>query len=411
MNTTRRFTDEVEVYENSINSFINVIQRLPLPYTGNKRKVLPDIYNAIKKHQLEFRSVLDAFSGSGSVSLLFKAMGKRVISNDILTSSYINSVALLGPPVKMTTEQQEYLLNHENTHKGTFVEDNYLGSQFKDTNSRYNKFTPMECKHLDNFRANIDDLPGFRLQCLGLLANGAIVQRLPFGNVDASIDVIKHRAKQKKLYGSGGPKHDRRIGIYYDSEMNLNFSKWFRKYVNDFMSVGFTGSINEDTVNNPFLENMEIHRSSLNPHLCLKTNMDVIDLLDSSITDNMDCVYFDPPYGGQSSDYASMYRFLEEYLYGKPFEDLPHYNKSRSLVSKRSYEESFVSMLDSSRKIPIWIFSYNNTSWKDIDHIVRIIGQYGRSVVVEMLNDKYRYLYRKNRGKSIVGAEYLIFAY
>jgi adenine-specific DNA methylase len=411
MNIIKRFTNEVEEYENEISPYLKVIKSLPLPYAGNKRKMLSSIYTAIKKHDIEFDSVLDAFSGSGAVSLLFKSMGKRVLPNDILTSSFVNSVALIGSPIKMSNEEQEYLLHHNNSKRKTFVEDNYLGYQYRDGKSgKYNKFTLKECHFLDNFRANIDDLSSFRLQCLGLAANAAVVQRLPFGNIDASYNVINHRVKQKNIYGSGGSKHDRRIGIYYDSEMNLNFSKWFKKYINDFTSIGFGEEMKEKTAHRSFLENATRYRTDSVLNSCRKTNIDVIDLLNSPLSDNVDCIYFDPPYGGQSSDYATMYKFLEEFIYSESFEDLPHYNKARTFVGKKSYEDVFIKMLNSSKKIPIWIFSYNDTSWKDIDYITSIIRQQNRSVIIETLTDEYKYLYRKNRGKSIKGSEYLIFA-
>ena len=412
MRSIKKFTDEVGKYENDINSYIKSIKKLPLPYTGNKRKVLFNIYSAIKKHNIEFKSVIDAFSGSSSVSLLFKSMGKKVISNDILTSSFVNSVALVGAPIKMSIGEQEYLLNNKNPNKNNFVEDNYLGLHSNnDKICKYDKFTLQECKHLDSFRANIDDLSGFRLQCLGLTANFSVIQRLPFGSIDASHDIIKHRKKQRDTYGSGGSKHDRRIGIYYDSNMNLNFHKWFKKYISDFTSIRFNGSFKEEVVIKPFLENATNYRNMHTTPLCLKTNMNVIDLLSCSLSDNVDCIYFDPPYGGQSSDYALMYRFFEEYIYSKPIEDLSHCNKSKTFVNKSTYEGNFINMLNSAKKIPIWIFSYNNTSWKDINYIVGIISQYNRKVVIETLTDEYRYLYRKNNGRTLKGSEYIIFAY
>ena len=51
-------------------------------YTGSKRKLLSWIYSHIGA--IPFGSALDAFGGSGSVSLLFKAMRKRVTYHDRL---------------------------------------------------------------------------------------------------------------------------------------------------------------------------------------------------------------------------------------------------------------------------------------------------------------------------------------
>lgn len=49
-------------------------------YYGSKRKLLAWIHDAVAA--LEFHSVLDLFGGTGSVSLLFKAMGKKVTYHD-----------------------------------------------------------------------------------------------------------------------------------------------------------------------------------------------------------------------------------------------------------------------------------------------------------------------------------------
>jgi len=223
----------------SVDIPIKRIEKLPLPYTGNKKKLLYPIYDAIIKHGIEFDSVLDAFSGSGSVSLLFKLLGKKVLSNDFLTSSYLNSVAFVeNPGIRLSNEDKEFLLYNKNTNKGTFVEDNYLGTQFRQPGKecRFNKFTMQECHHLDNFRANVDELCGIYSQSLGMIANAAVVMRLPFGNVDQSFDIMTHRNRQEEKYGKNSDSHDRRIGIYYDDDMNLYFNKWFDKYVNDFMS-------------------------------------------------------------------------------------------------------------------------------------------------------------------------------
>ncbi len=53
-----------------------------IPYIGNKRKLLPLIYDAINRTGLRGGTFFDAFAGSGVVSRLAKLAGFRVISND-----------------------------------------------------------------------------------------------------------------------------------------------------------------------------------------------------------------------------------------------------------------------------------------------------------------------------------------
>ena len=53
-----------------------------IPYIGNKRKLLPLIYDAINRTGLRGGTFFDVFAGSGVVSRLAKLAGFRVISND-----------------------------------------------------------------------------------------------------------------------------------------------------------------------------------------------------------------------------------------------------------------------------------------------------------------------------------------
>jgi len=474
MRKMRRFTNTPDVYETDLSIPIKRIEKLPLPYTGNKKKLLYHIHRAIEKHSLKFSSVLDAFSGSASVSMLFKLMGKKVIANDVLTSSYLNAVAFVeNPGIKLSDKDKEFLLNHDNSGRSTFVEDNYLGEGESDV--RFRKFTLKECRQLDNFRANIDDLCNYHLQSLGLAVNAAIIMRLPFGNVDASHDILSHRRKQQETYGKGTARHDRRIGIYYDDDLSLKFHKWFHKYVDDFTAgcrvetlepkikrASFLANLQQHVLRDCFvggrmnkgqaLAEMKVRMSHQKnqikaswdnegttemdfhtklgasdtegkpgqgfkwwtfadldmPGDCVATNMDVVDLLESGL--KVECAYFDPPYGGQSSDYATIYRFFEEFIYGQPLEDLPHIQNAKTFVRKREYEEHFLKMLNAATHIPIWLFSYNDTSWKDIDYIVDLVKQFKDDVKVEVLTDEYRYLYRKNQGRTNRSSEYLVIA-
>lgn len=478
MKKLQEFTDDPDKMTLSVDHAVRRIEKLPLPYTGNKKKLAFYIYNTLQKNNVEFKTVLDAFTGSATVAYLFKLMGKRVIANDLLTSSYLNAVAFVeNPGVKLSESEKEFLLNNQNSKKNTFVEDNYLGSDFRPPGKtcRFNKFTLKECHYLDNFRANIDELCGIHPQSLGLAANAAVVLRLPFGNVDQSTNIMKHRLKQQQEHG----KNDRRIGIYYDDEYNLKFDKWFRKYVNDFTQsktpppegteqkikrANFLVNLQQHVLRDCMVQG-RLHRgqslaevdvrlkhqkNQLKAHYsnkgstgmdfytqagaywwdgkpgqgmkwwtfadmdlpgdCLATNMDVVELLKESYC-QVDCVYFDPPYGGQSSDYATMYRFLEEYIYSQPLEELPHIQAhAQKFVKKRGYREHFCGMLDAAQHIPIWLFSYNDNSWKDINYICGVIKEYRSDVKSVVLDDKYRYLYRKQQGRTNKSCEYLIIA-
>ena len=63
-----------------------------LPYFGGKRKLCPVIFGVIHGHYPRdkwFKAVfVDAFLGSGAVSLYAKAQGLKVIANDAAERSY-----------------------------------------------------------------------------------------------------------------------------------------------------------------------------------------------------------------------------------------------------------------------------------------------------------------------------------
>lgn len=78
----------VDLIGNRINSFPTT------RYYGSKRRLITWIYNNLKN--LSFSKVLDGFGGTASVSLLFKAMGKKVTFHDALFFNTVIGRALLS---------------------------------------------------------------------------------------------------------------------------------------------------------------------------------------------------------------------------------------------------------------------------------------------------------------------------
>ena len=77
-----------EVSENELS--VKLYKDFPqLRYMGSKYKLLPWIESILAKY--EFKTMLDAFAGSGSVSYMMKHLGKQVSTNDFLHFSYILS--------------------------------------------------------------------------------------------------------------------------------------------------------------------------------------------------------------------------------------------------------------------------------------------------------------------------------
>ncbi|MBF0185449.1 MAG: DNA adenine methylase, partial [Magnetococcales bacterium] len=78
-----------------LNLFSNQVTFASMPSTrfqGSKRKYLPFLANLFADY--EFKTCLDAFGGTGSVTHLLLSMGKDVLYNDILKANYVNAKAL-----------------------------------------------------------------------------------------------------------------------------------------------------------------------------------------------------------------------------------------------------------------------------------------------------------------------------
>lgn len=464
MNINRKkefvFGEESRNYQLSAESFIKRVASLPLPYTGNKKKLLLPLYDCFAEYAGGATSVLDAFSGSSVVSMLLKYMGKNVISNDLLTCCYMYAVSLVeNDTIDLNDDDISFLLNTKTDNASTFVRTNWQDKYF----------TASESERLDHFRTNVETLSSDYAQSLGLTANKLICMRLPFGGLDKSKDVYSHRKKQISAYGKNSDNHDRRIGIYYDDNMNLDFDKWFPKYLKSIQNIiatdkssnavkikrammlcsanryvvdktdvggrHYNGQViakkehrlkhkrsNTNTSVERYdadtkevlrdmsfgVKDMRIERFSALSGVarCIATNCDTIDLLQSGFAD-VDCVYFDPPYGGSSSDYATMYRFFEEYIYSAPISELEHIQKSsKRFANHKTYEDNFSKLLESAISIPLWIFSYNDSSWKNVDDIVSMIKRYKSVINVRNLN--YSYKLRKDRKSTDL--EYIIVA-
>jgi site-specific DNA-adenine methylase len=122
---------------------------------------------------------------------------------------------------------------------------------------------------------------------------------------------------------------------------------------------------------------------------------------------NFDLVYIDPPYGGSQSDYGSMYKFFEEYIDRKPYEEIEYLQKvSKKFSGNKSYGESFKSLLKCLPADALWVFSFNNSSWAKIDFIESSIREFKKDVETKEIEYNYKYRDQDNT----VGLEYVIIA-
>lgn len=334
------------------------VGRFKNPWTGNKRKLLFDIYRAIESENIKYDSMIDLFSGSGIVGLTGKTMGKRIISNDLMTFSYLFAKAYIeNDDIAISKSDTDYLLKNKNKNAGAFVVDNYL-----------HRFTRAEAEVLDNYYANTVEMFGSLEECsekfcLSLLhvlyyvmESCFVGGRLNKGQVLADLE---HRIKHKR---------------------------------NDDKPMNFRSYLFSHPVNPKEFEGSKGNRAY---------NEDALKLLKSGKAD-ADLAYIDPPYGGQQSDYIAMYRFFEEYIYqsGK----LDHLDDGKKFTGSADYYDHFSEILSACSHIKYLVFSYNDSSWADISAIKACIDKHRDTVVIKDIN--YKYQYRANSD----GTEYIIIA-
>jgi DNA adenine methylase len=330
------------------------LKSIPNPYVGNKRSIIPNISASLRNEGVEFGSVLDLFAGSGAVSLFMKLMGKRVISNDLLTSSYYNSLVFVAnQSIGISLEDITFLRSHDNSEKTDFVRKNYA-----------DRFTPEEAEFLDNYRANIDTLATSKYASL---RNRAIFR-------GACFIMIEHYIMDRCFIGG----RLNRGQILAELEHRIAHQR------NKGKEMKFA---------------LKAPRLFSGHETCAAYNMDALELLsDSKIT--TDLLYIDPPYGGQQSNYAEMFSFCEEYVHGAKLDSLPHIIYANKFVSKKDYKLHFTELLSRADRFPCWAISYNNSSWANEVELEEILKGFGRQVKVISIDYEYKYRAKENRSDS-----------
>ena len=305
---------------------------------GSKQNILPSIWGTVK--HLPFQTVLDAFSGSGCVSYMFKRQGKSVISNDFLQYAYHMTNALVANNQDTLSETDVALLLEPNPEQDNFIQITFKDLYFSDADNLF----------LDNTVANIQHLVSPFKQSLALSAlNRACIKRRPRG-----------------VFTYTGNRYD-------DGRRDLRLS-----------------------VKEQFLEAVQVLNASIfdNGQDNLALNQDVF-----SLEIRPDLVYLDPPYYTTHSDndYVRRYHFVEglccywqgvEILYHTKTRKLRKYHTpfdSRTEVYP-AFEQLFQKFSDS-----IIVTSYSSNSLPTRDDLIRMLHEVKEVVKVYAIDHQYSF--------------------
>lgn len=407
------FFNEISSERNK-HEVIKTISDIPNNYVGCKRRLLYHIYDVLEDNNIKYNKVFDAFSGSGIVSSLFKLLGKNVVSNDLLTSSSLNALCLCRHfnDINLSTSDLHFLLHNKPSDIIPFVTDNY--GKF---------FTPDECNFLDSYRRNIE-----------ILFNGYFNHGYDASDKKLATSFenpLKQYNHQKAMSASfalflmqnhinqncfvGGRCYSGQTLARLDHRLAHQKSKGKEIHQIKFKSKDF------DSVRLSKDEKLEGTQYSC------QYNADIIKLLENGHV-KADLLYLDPPYGGANSDYAFLYKFLEEYIYRDKLENLSHLKNSMKRFSNaKNYQSEFEYLLSLCSSFPTWLISYNNSSYAGIETITDTIHRVGKKKT-KVIPVQFEYQYRKKNNVSDLehfkenyannghkfedqGTEYLVLAY
>ena len=328
-------------------------------YMGSKHRLLPWIHSVLS--QLEFRTAADPFSGSGCVSYLLKAMGRRVVSTDFLNFPTVIASALVENQATRIPSDFAEELAAPGDPKNSFIRDTFSGIFFG----------PEDLSFLDLVWGRIDDIQDRHARNLVLTALiRASMKRQPRG-----VFTVGNLPDGSQRYDDG-----RR-------DIRLSMREHFLEQIQVMNRVVFDGP-----------------RCHAERQDALKAPSEPVDL-----------VYLDPPYVPRADDncYVKRYHFLEglsNYWRGmdiRPDSKVKKLVKPETPFSHRStalkaFSDMFLAYADSTV-----VLSYSSNGYPDLDVLVRLLKETKRHVEVDTRAHRYHFGTHKAVQRSST-TEYLI---
>ncbi|MFP4152467.1 MAG: DNA adenine methylase [Alkalispirochaeta sp.] len=312
-------------------------------YMGSKSRLLPWIREVLRT--IEFESVLDAFSGSGAVSYLFKAMGKRVLANDFLHFSHILTKAIIENDFERIAPEHLDILLGEDPSAPDFIRSTFNGIFFSTEDLQF----------LDLVSHNIKKLDNRYLRALALSALiRSSVKKQPRGVFTISGDISRYDDGRR--------------------DMRLSLRAHFREQVDYYNSAVFSNG---------------------NKHLSF--NSDIFEFDDRFY--RPDLVYLDPPYVPKSDDncYVKRYHFLEGLSKYWADEEILYDTKVKKIKKKytpfsyrRTADEAFHRLFRKFADSKI-VLSYSSNGYPTLDELESMMRLYKKRVDVYRRPHRYHF--------------------
>jgi len=356
------------VTANNISSILkddNFVKYIPSTrYQGSKRRILPWIYNNLAN--LEFRTVLDGFGGTGSVGYLFKLMGKEVTVNDAMKSNYQTGVALIeNSNIVLTQSDTEFLLQNNRYEYPTLIQKTFKDIYYYDSENRWLDMVIQNIKMLSHI------YEGYTLKKKKALAYHALFQaclcKRPF-NLFHRKNLNLRKARMERSFGN------RKM-------WNKKFSTLFKKFVQEETQRVFSNGMK-------------------NKAIC----KDIMLVKNKAY----DLIYLDPPYtkpnDNHPKNYYSLYHFLEGLVnYESWLSKINWSKKNRCLRNKQNRWENG-SLIENFGKIfaefrdSIIVVSYGTPGYPSIQEIKKFMLKY--KSYIRVIKKEYSYKLNLNNGKN-----------
>jgi len=334
------------------------VKRFPkLRFMGSKYRLLPWIEDVFA--DLEFGSALDAFSGSGSVAYLLKAMGHDVLANDRLAFSATIAKAIVQNSTERLTDQDVARLLRAPERERHFIQETFRGIFF----------TTADLAFLDRVWAN---LHGVRSETKRALAIAAMIRS------------CAKRQPRGVFTVAGDPEQ------YKDGRRDLQLS-----------------------LEEHFVEHVAAYNDAVFDHggRAEARHGDVFTIDDRSF----DLVYMDPPYVPRSDDncYVKRYHFLEGLATYWEGQEILHDTRVKKIKKpytpfsyRRTAHEAFGQMFERFAD-SILVLSYSSNGYPDLPELVQLMRRFKRAVEVHERDHRYHFGTHEGAERNQV-VEYLI---
>jgi adenine-specific DNA methylase len=332
-------------------------------YSGSKRKFVQWIWDQV--HDIPFRSALDVFGGSGSVSLLFKRYGKKVFYNDLMKFNQIIGTAVVeNDSVTVSPQEVNAILQFSGNGYPDFIRKEFKGIFFTDEENAW----------LDKVVKNIEEIDDkYKKAILMSSLFQACLAKRPF-NLFHRANLNIRLASVQRTFGN-------------KTTWERPFPELFKRYIDEY--------------NNAIFSNGQQNK--------------VVGGYDSIMAPNgVDLVYLDPPYfsksASQGTNYLTFYHFLEGL---SDYDNWPEKIKESSSKIKRIPDSSEVSRFVRKSEIissfqqllnryshNIIVLSYQSEGIPTKDEITSMLRNLGKQV--EVFSKAHRYVLSSKQKEELL---------